>query len=87
MLGGTTLETSHKASSPANVWVGLEEMLDFPSGSAVKNTPANAADTGDTVSIPGLGRCPGEANGNLLRYSCLANPIDRGVWGRKAGRD
>ena len=31
-------------------------------------------------SIPGLGRSPGEGNGNLLQYSCLGNPMDRGAW-------
>jgi len=31
--------------------------------------------------IPGWGRCPGEGNGNPLQYSCLGNPMDRGVWG------
>ena len=31
-------------------------------------------------SIPGLGRCPGERKGNPLQYSCLGNPMDRGVW-------
>ena len=31
-------------------------------------------------SIPGLGRSPGEGNGNSLQYSCLENPMDRGVW-------
>ena len=30
--------------------------------------------------IPELGRCPGEGNGNLLQYSCLENPMDRGAW-------
>jgi len=30
--------------------------------------------------IPGLGRSPGERNGNLLQYSCLENPMDRGAW-------
>ena len=43
----------------------------------VKNPPANAGDVG---SIPGLGRSPGEGNGNLLQYSCLGNPMDRGTW-------
>ena len=42
-----------------------------------KNLPANA---GDTDSIPGSGRSPGEANGNPLQYSCLENPMDRGAW-------
>ena len=43
----------------------------------VKNLPANAGDTG---SIPGLERSPGEGNGNPLQYSCLGNPTDRGAW-------
>ena len=46
----------------------------------VKNLPAKAETTGDTVSIPGLGRSPGEENGNPLQYSCLENPMDRGAW-------
>ena len=47
---------------------------------AVKNLPANAGDVRDTGSIPGLGRSPGRRNGNPLQYSCLENPMDRGVW-------
>ena len=39
--------------------------------------PVKAADVG---SIPRLGRSPGEGNGNLLQYSCLGNPMDRGAW-------
>ena len=46
----------------------------------VKNLPANAGDARDTGSIPGLGRSPGEGNGNPLRYSCLENPMDRRAW-------
>ena len=34
----------------------------------------------DMVSIPGLGRSPGGGRGNLLPYSCLENPMDRGTW-------
>ena len=34
----------------------------------------------DPGSIPGLGRSPGEANGNLLQYPCLENLMDRGAW-------
>ena len=41
-----------------------------------KNSPANAGDTG---SIPGLGRSPGEGNSNPLQH-CLENPMDRGAW-------
>ena len=47
------------------------------SSSAVKASACNAGDLG---SIPGLGRSPGEGNGNPLQYSCLENPVDGGVW-------
>ena len=43
----------------------------------VKNPLANAGDAG---LIPGLERSPGEGNGKPLQYSCLGNPMDRGVW-------
>ena len=46
----------------------------------VKNPPANAGDLRDTGSFSGLGRSPGEGNGNPLQYSCLENPMDRGAW-------
>ena len=46
----------------------------------VKNPTANAGDIRDAGSISGLGRCPGEGNGNPLQYSCLENSMDRGAW-------
>ena len=49
----------------------------FPGGIVVKNPTDNA---GDMDSIPGLGRSPGEGNGDSLQYSCLGNPMDRGAW-------
>ena len=52
----------------------------FPGGPVVKNPPASAGDIGDMGSIPGLGRSPGEGNGNPFQYSCLGNPMDRGAW-------
>ena len=45
----------------------------------VKNPLANAGDIRDAVSIPGSGRSPGGGHDNLLQYSCLENPMDRGV--------
>ena len=51
--------------------------MGFPSGSVVKNPPASLGDVG---SIPGLGRSPGEGNGNPLQHFCLENPTDRGAW-------
>ena len=49
----------------------------YPSGSSVKNAPANVGDMG---LIPGLGRSPGEGNGNPLQRSCLENTMGRGAW-------
>ena len=49
----------------------------FPGGSEVK---ASASDARDRGLIPGLGRSPGEGNGNPLQYSCLENPMDREAW-------
>ena len=46
----------------------------------VKNLPASEGNAGDTGSIRGSGRSPGGGNGNPLQYSCLENPVDRGVW-------
>ena len=46
----------------------------------VKNLPANVGDVRDIASIPGLGRSPGGGHGKPLQYSCLENPMDRGVW-------
>ena len=55
----------------------------------VKNLPASEGDAGDSGSIPGSGRSPGEGNGYPLQNSWLGNPMDRGAlsgygpWGRK----
>ena len=51
--------------------------MGFPGGSVVRNPPADAEDMG---LIPGSERSPEKGNGNPLQYSCLGNPIDRGVW-------
>ena len=53
--------------------------MDFPSGTVVKNLPANAGDATEAGLIPGLGRSPGAENENLPQYSCLGNLIDRGT--------
>ena len=46
----------------------------------VKNLPAMQVDIRDPGSVPGPGRSPEEGNGNPLQYSCLGNPMDRGIW-------
>ena len=55
----------------------VSENWGFPSGSVVKNHPANAGDAEDANLIPRSGRSPGEANGNPLQYACLGNPMNR----------
>ena len=55
-------------------------MKGFPDGSDGKEAVCNAGDIRDMGLIPGLGRSPGEGNGNPLQYSCLENPVDGGAW-------
>ena len=60
-----------------NVWQFLKKLkfkVGFPGGSDGK---ASACSSGDPGSIPGLGRSPGEGNGNALQYSCLENSMDK----------
>ena len=51
--------------------------MGFPHRSVGKESACSAGDPG---SIPGMGRSPGEGNGNPLHYSRLQNPMDRGAW-------
>ena len=52
-------------------------MRELPGSSVGRESACNVGDIG---SLPGLGRSPGEGNGNPLQYSCLENPMDRGAW-------
>ena len=66
------------AADPGNIpWEPLLYSMGFPGGSDGKESAFN---TGDLGSTPGLGRFPGEENGNPLQNSCLENPMDRGAW-------
>ena len=56
----------------------IKAVQGFLDGSEGKKFAYNARDLG---LIPGLGRSPGEENGNTLHYSCLGNPLDRGASG------
>ena len=60
-------------------WGGFGEefyiVIGFPDGSAGKESACNARGTGDSGSIPGLGRSPGGGNGNPTQYPCMENPI------------
>ena len=55
-------------------------MIDLALMAQGKESTCNAGDTGDTSLISGLERSLGEGNGNLLQYSSLGNPMDRGAW-------
>ena len=61
-------------------WTELNYMSGLPKWLSSKEYPCNAGDTGDMGLIPGLGRSIGGGNNNPLQYSCLENPMDRGVW-------
>ena len=64
-------------NSEAENWCWVIINCGFPGGSDGKASACNAGDPG---SIPGLGRSPGEGNGNPLQYSCMENPMDGGAW-------
>ena len=49
-------------------------------GALVAQTVESACSAGDLGLMPGLGRSPGDGNGNPLQYSCLENPMDGGAW-------
>ena len=59
-------------------WLG--GILAPPGGSEGKEFTCDVGAAGEVGSIPGSLRSPGEGNGNLLQYSCLENPMDRGAW-------
>ena len=60
-------------NSERKIYANFEYFLGFPGGSDGK---ASACNVGNPDLIPGLGRSPGEGNGNPLQYSCLENPMD-----------
>ena len=66
----------------------MASLLEVPSCPSLLNTnfprchsgKESICQAGDAGSIPELGRCPGEGNGNSLQYSCLGNPMEKGAW-------
>ena len=81
MYGGAWQATAHGVTQS---WTRLSDITFFqytciklPGGSERK---ASASHAEDLHSIPGSRRSPGDGNGNLLQYSCLENPVDRGAW-------
>ena len=66
----STFTLTHRYMAPRASHVAL----------VVKNLPANTGDVRDSGSISGSGRSPGGRHCNPLQYSCLENPVDRGIW-------
>ena len=67
-ISGKTTHEQLPATDPLN---------ELPRWCGGKESTCNAGDMG---LIPGLGKSPGEWNGNPIQYSCLGNRIDRGAW-------
>ena len=80
--------SSHTADAVASCKIPiLETQVQFPGGIGhvlpsllVPMVKKSACNVGDLDSTPGLGRSPGEGNGNPLKYSCLGSPMDRETW-------
>ena len=72
-------ESPYKFNLISSFWIltGYPIYCGLPGGSDGKESACNAGDPG---LIPGLGRSPGEGNGNPFQYSCLENSMDRGAW-------
>ena len=75
MKGGGGVKNRLVETTPVKLTTAILHSL--PGGPDRKESAWSAEDLGP---IPGLGRSPGEGNGNSLQYSCLGNPMDRGAW-------
>ena len=62
------------------IYVCVYIYICFPSGSVVRNLPANAGDVRDVGSIPGSGRSPGGGHGNHSSILSWRIPVDGGAW-------
>ena len=62
------------------VFILSMNILGFPAGAVAEKPLANAGDSRDAGSVPGLGRSPGEGNGYSLQHSCLESSMDRRAW-------
>ena len=71
------MSVSGQSSRTNFLWKGAWA---FQGALVVKKLSANAGDIRDVGSTPKSGRSPGERNCNALQFSCLENPMDRGVW-------
>ena len=67
---------AHEAFLPV-LHQGIQDLRGFLGGSDGKESACNVGDSG---SVPGLGRSPGEGKGKPIQYSCLENHTDGGAW-------
>ena len=76
------LRVGHKYSHQTYTqkWVHCVRYCGLPKWLSGKESTCQCKDIGDLASIPGSGISPGGGNDNLHQYSCLENPMDRGVW-------
>ena len=72
-------ESSQPRIEPRSAALQADSLPSEPLSSG-KESSCNVGDAWDGDLILGLGRSPGVVNGNLLQYSCLGNPLDRGPW-------
>ena len=82
-LGSWPLSSTLKASTLTLFCLPTEDLvviLGLPKWLSSKESTCNAGAAGDTGSIPGSGRFPGEGSSNPLQYSCLENIMDLGAW-------
>ena len=75
VMSGIRVDLEFRSLCPSqNPWASLVALV-------VKNPPTNAGDGREVGSMPESGRFPGGRHDNLLKYSCLENPMNRGTWG------
>ena len=75
-----SVQISPFSKDTSYIGLGAHPHGGFPGGSNSKESACNAGVESDGGSIPGSGRCPGAGNGSPLQYSCLENPMNRGIW-------
>ena len=80
MYGGFFLLISYSQFIPGPPFPFGNSVVVLKGFSGSSDGKESSCNVGDLGLIPGLGRSPGEGNGNPLQYSCLENPIEGGTW-------
>ena len=80
MYGGFFLLISYSQFIPGPPFPFGNSVVVLKGFSGSSDGKESSCNVGDLGLIPGLGRSPGEGNGNPLQYSCLENPMEGGTW-------